>query len=75
MHGKLKTTLSDGSVEALWDTLIALAMAAGISVSVISLAAHLNEARAVRSASSVSASALSVGVAGLNSAPATSTLN
>jgi hypothetical protein len=55
--------------------LIALAMAAGISVSVISLAAHLNEARAVRSASSVSASAPSVGVARLNSAPATSTLN
>jgi hypothetical protein len=76
MHGKLNTMLSDSSVEALWETMIALATAAGISVSVISLAAHLNDAHAARSAGSVTASAPMAGIAGLNSAPpAISTLN
>lgn len=50
MHWKLNSMSSGGLVEALWETLITLAMAAGICVSVISLAAHLNEMRAVRSA-------------------------
>jgi hypothetical protein len=49
MHGKLNSMLSDGFVETLWETLIALATAAGICVSVISLAGHLNEVRAARS--------------------------
>ena len=77
MHGKLNSMLSDGFVEALWETMIALATAAGICVSVISLAAHLNETRAVRSAvaPSVAASAPTAGVAGLNGAPSTSNLN
>jgi hypothetical protein len=70
MHGKLNSMLSDGFVEALWETMIALATAAGICVSVISLAAHLNETRAVRSAGEPTA-----GVAGLNGAPSTSHLN
>jgi hypothetical protein len=35
----------DGLIEAIWETVIALAMVVAISVSVISLAAHLNEAR------------------------------
>jgi hypothetical protein len=77
MHRKLNTMLSDGYVEALWETIIALATAAGISVSVISLAAHLNEARTLRSADgpSVAASAPTAGVADLNGAPATANLN
>ena len=77
MHGKLNSMLSDGFVEALWETMIALPTAAGICVSVSSLAAHLNETRAVRSAGepSVAASAQTAGVAGLNGAPSTSNLN
>ena len=67
MHGKLNSMLSDGFVEALWETLIALATAAGICVSVISLAAHLNEMHAVRSAGQPSI-APTAGVAGLNGA-------
>jgi hypothetical protein len=46
MNGKLNNMLSDSIVDTLWETLIALATAAGICVSVISLAGHLNEARA-----------------------------
>jgi hypothetical protein len=77
MHGKLNSMLSDGVVEVLWETMIALATAAGICVSVISLAAHLNETRAVRSAGdgSVAASASMTGAAGINVAPSTSNLN
>jgi ABC-type nickel/cobalt efflux system permease component RcnA len=63
--------LSDGFVEALWETMIALAMGAGICVSVIGLAAHLNETRAVRSAGDapVAARASMSGVTGVNVAP------
>jgi hypothetical protein len=70
MHGKLNSMLSEGFVEALWETMIALATAAGICVSVISLAAHLSEMHAVRSAGepSIAPSALTAGVAGLNGA-------
>jgi hypothetical protein len=50
MHEKLNSLLSDGFVEALWETMIALAMAGGICVGVVSLAAHLNETHGVRSA-------------------------
>jgi hypothetical protein len=77
MHGKLNSMLSDGLVEALWETIITLATAAGICVSVISLAAHLNETRAVRSAVGLpaAASARTAGIADLNGAPATSNLN
>jgi hypothetical protein len=77
MHGKLNSTLSHGFVEALWETMIALATAAGICVSVISLAAHLKETRAVLSAGepSIAASAPTAGVAGLNGPPSTSNLN
>ena len=77
MHGKRNSMLSDGFVEALWETTIALATAAGICVGVISLAAHLNETRAVRSAvgPSVAASVPTAGVADLNGAASTSNLN
>jgi hypothetical protein len=76
MHGKLNTILSYGFVDALWETIIALATAAGICVSVISLAAHLNETRAARSTvgPSAAASAPTAGIADLG-APATSNLN
>ncbi len=37
----------DGFVEVIWETLIAIAMVAAISFGVVSLAAHLNEARNV----------------------------
>jgi hypothetical protein len=75
MHKKLTSIVSDGFVEALLETMVALATAAGICVSVISLAAHLNETRALRSAgdASVSASASMTGVVG--AAPSTSNLN
>jgi hypothetical protein len=39
---------SDAFLEAMLETLIALAIAAAICVSVISLSAHLNDARTVR---------------------------
>jgi hypothetical protein len=42
--------LSSGLIETMWETLIALAMAAAISISVISLSAHLNEAQKLRQA-------------------------
>ena len=48
-HGSLDL-LSGGLIEAMWETLIALAMAAAISISVISLSAHLNEAKKLRQA-------------------------
>jgi len=77
MHSKLNSMLSDSFVEAMWETVIALATAAGICVSVISLAAHLNETRAVRLAGepSVAAGAPTAGIAGLNGAPSTANLN
>jgi hypothetical protein len=77
MHGKLNTMLSDGFVEALWETVIALATAAGICVSVIGLVSHLNETRAVRSAVGPSAPVISptASVANFNGTPATSNLN
>jgi hypothetical protein len=40
--------LSGGFVEAMWETLIALAMAAAICISLISLATHLNNAKTIR---------------------------
>jgi hypothetical protein len=40
--------ISDGFVEVMWETLIALATVAAICISVISLAAHLNDARTIR---------------------------
>jgi hypothetical protein len=77
MHRKPNTMLSDGVVDALWETIISLATAAGIGVSIVSLASHLNETRAVRSAvgPSVAATAPAAGVADLNGASATSNLN
>lgn len=39
---------SNDFVEAMWDTLIALATVAAICVSLISLAAHLNASRTAR---------------------------
>jgi hypothetical protein len=40
--------LSGGFIEATWDTLIALAMAAAICISLISLSTHLNKAKTLR---------------------------
>jgi hypothetical protein len=76
MHSKPNSMLLDGFVEALWETIIALATAAGICVSIISLAAHLNETRAVRSAGgpSIAATAPTASATDLNGAPATSNL-
>ena len=77
MPWKLNSMLSDGFIDALWETLIALATAAGICVSVISLAAHLDETRAARSAVGLpaAAGAPTAGIADLNGAPTTSNLN
>jgi hypothetical protein len=41
-------TMSDGFIEATFETLFALAIAAAICVGVISLSVHLNEARNAR---------------------------
>ena len=69
--------LSDGAVEAFWETMITLATAAGVCVSIISLAAHLNEVRAVRSAgeASVGESLPTTGIVGANVTPSASSLN
>jgi hypothetical protein len=77
MLGKLNSVLADGFVESLWETVISLATAAGICVSIISLASHLNETRAVRSAvgPSVATTVSTAGVADLNGAAVTSNLN
>jgi hypothetical protein len=40
--------MSDGLIEAMWETLVALAVAAAICAGIISLSAHLNEARIAR---------------------------
>jgi len=50
MESKLTGVMSDGFVEAMWETLITLATAVAICISVISLSAHLNETRAIRGA-------------------------
>jgi hypothetical protein len=42
--------LSGDFIEAMWETLIALATAAAISISLISLSAHLNKAKTLREA-------------------------
>jgi len=46
--GETLGIMSDGYIEEIWETLIALATAAAICISVISLAVHLNETRAAR---------------------------
>ena len=74
MDGKIDSMLPDGFVEALWETMVALAMTAGVCVGIISLAAHLNETRAARSASEPSV-AVSAPTAGLEGALSTSNLN
>jgi len=77
MRSKFNSMLSDGVVEALWKTMITLATAAGVCVSIISLAAHLNEVSAVRSAgeASVAASLPTTGIGGANVTPSASSLN
>jgi hypothetical protein len=49
--GEIRTALGlhpNSFMEAMWETLITLAVAAGISISLISLSAHLNEVKKVR---------------------------
>ena len=76
MHGKLNSQLSDSFVQAWSETMIALAAAAGIAISVLSLAAHPDEQRPVRSAETpVAASAPTTGGAGVDGSPPTSNLN
>jgi hypothetical protein len=52
------SAFADGFTEAMWETLIAVAMAVAICISLISLSTHLNEVKTVREA-------------GLRSAPST----
>jgi hypothetical protein len=42
--------LTGGFIEAMWETLIALPMAAAICIGLISLSAHLNKAKTLREA-------------------------
>ena len=42
--------ISDSLIEALWETLVAVAIAAAIGIAVVNLAAHLDKARAARMA-------------------------
>jgi hypothetical protein len=44
-HNTLDLLSGSGFIEAMWETLIALAIAAAISIGLISLSAHLNEAK------------------------------
>jgi hypothetical protein len=69
--------MSDGYMEEIWETLIALATAAAIGIGVVSLAAHLNETRAARgteSSTQATMRALPAGVAGIG-APEASHFN
>jgi hypothetical protein len=72
--------MSDGYIEEIWETLIALATAAAICISVVSLAVHLNETRAARGIESstrahdAADARLSSGVAGID-APGASHFN
>jgi hypothetical protein len=53
--GKTGNTLdlsSGAFMEAIWETFIALAITAAISISLISLSAHLNQAKVLRDAAS-----------------------
>ena len=77
MLGKLNRMLSDGSPETMLETVIALAMAGAVCLSLVSLADHLNETRAVRSAgkASLAVNAPAAGVVGLNGAATTSNLD
>ena len=67
-------------IEEIWETLIALATAAAICISVVSLAVHLNETRAARGIESstrahdAADARLSSGVAGID-APGASHFN
>jgi hypothetical protein len=63
---------SEGFVETMLETLITLAAAAAICISMVSLAAHLNEVRVVRSAAAATAPA---GMADIGPASSTSHLN
>ena len=72
--------MSEGFIEAMLETLIALATAAAVCVSVISLSAHLNEARtapaAVAGATPPTAEGpLPSGVAGVGASEQTSNFN
>lgn len=77
MQGKLSRMLSGGYAEMMLETAIALAMAGAVSMSLVSLAAHLNEARAVRLAAAASSAGTvpAAGVVGFNGAASTSSLN
>ena len=50
---------SNAFIETMWETLIALAITAAISISLISLSAHLNEAKTLRDAAALRSGAVS----------------
>jgi hypothetical protein len=43
-----RPTMSGGLIEAIWETLVVLAVAAAISIGLISLSTHLNETQIAR---------------------------
>jgi hypothetical protein len=57
--------MSDGLIEATWKTLIALAAAAAICNSIISLSAHLDGARIARTSVDVAQAAAATTPSGL----------
>ena len=60
--GKTGNTLglsSSAFMEAIWETFIALAITAAISISLISLSAHLNKAKTLRDAATLKSDAVS----------------
>jgi hypothetical protein len=62
-------TMSDGFIEATFETLFALAIATAICVGVISLSVHLNEARSARGpAADMAQAAAATGPSGAASA-------
>jgi hypothetical protein len=50
---------SNPFMEAIWETFIALAITAAISISLISLSAHLNKAKTLRDAATLQSGAVS----------------
>jgi len=69
-------TMSDGFIEAMLETLVALAVAGAICVGLISLSVHLNEARIARGLAAGTAQAAAATVpSGVADAPAASNFN
>jgi hypothetical protein len=66
---------SSAFVEAMWETLIALAITAAISISLISLSAHLDKVKTLRDAALQSGAVSALSSVHLGGAEAATNLN